>query len=1465
MSEGIKRSAIIYAGYRYQTLQGVMLLAEWLTSPTRYKAVRFECDDSDIAPQALDDVVAVRADGKYDYTQVKYTPDESLTNYPLSWDWLLTVGAAKKNSRSFLRKWFDAYKKIAPDQLGEARLITNREPDREISSCLRNGFIDYSLVPAAKREELDKQLNGAAEASTFLASFKIQHSDRSYESLDWNIRSALRKLGCEDSGIERLFNRAYDWSIIKNCPEPDGWIVLGILRSILSDARPTPILEDFVVPTGYAPNDELFHQKLFSDVTSSTGGVFSVVGPPGQGKSTYLSYFCRALEEAKVPVIRHHYFLSGHDKSIDRLSPYVVAESLLSQISQFHAETGAPTQRSEDLSVSLKLCAEYYKTKNKPFVVIIDGLDHVWRDNERDKRPLDDTFRQLLPVAPNLVVIVGTQPVDDNKLPDVLLLASKRLEWRDLPPMSGDAVYAYINQQIAARRWLLPEQGANDEQLRDLARALHGLTKGHPLLIIYSTEHLLATDRAPTVHDIESLPACPDGNIRNYYMALWQKLTHPQRDALHLLCKYPFFWPRRAFSDPLLSSGAVHVDVRGIEHLLHDTSVGLKPFHESLIVFVTEQQDHTERVEVLSSVVEAWLRDKAPPALRESWLWTVQAQRGNSVPLVDGLTRDWVLDHLADGYAVGTFIRMLGEAEEYAFKARQYPRTYELRSLKTRLLNGPEFQVEDAIRLIGASWTISMDQSVIDDTWVARHELPTYSLAMLGLSLHRRGEDERAKVTIDAARTRFISEIRFMNKRHTKVWDAQYKTIVRTRVALRLITVETLAAQNFTRWPVENIEAVANSFAESHGLPELMAIRRLVTSTTPARPIEEAAIRTAVVEGAQLAAWSEFSDFGASSLSICWRNVAGLRTGTQLPFTPFRFDWVDVMNWDSRLATFDDLVREWFLKTVVVVQNADSKFSWIPAPSSEKQKGISRYLDELQRFALHAAESWAGKRPVDFNAAFFHFDSMAKPTGQGHDEWQLHRDFRRALIAVALDCHFISTACGGASSITLASLISAESSEWFNSAALRASCIRLGLRVLAPDAAERLITAGESECWSRLEETCNTAATLLELCELAVLYRMSDTARRLCRVCWDIVIGFGHRKDPTLQDVLSAIEYLAPADPVEARQMLFEISPQIHSVTEYTDGSGTRHAHSQASELLAKLDRCALVEQHRQYAAEGSWYYAENATRYLIASMDPASNVTGPLARTGLLNTEIGLTIEHALAGDAAARAIATAAAEHLGRTIDSLADEDRSTRHEPSQFTGNPSDYPPKDFNRLLTDIHDSKTFGGYEYLPSWFAYWKSNGNASDLVRYVTPILLAGNTSRLDTGRLWDPLFDATLKLAGAAKAFDIAVKAQIENGGWGGGFMDSSDRIEARLQKVANIYPERADEFIAKSTKNFLVGRHNPTSLVVPSEYLIFFFVRLGRIEEARQLIASMVKCVAEDTRNLRLPKPAWAHVDG
>lgn len=75
ISDNVKNAAIIYKGYDYQTLFGVNILADWLNFPDKYQKVLFEAtDDTDLTPQALDDVVCITRDNKYDYYQVKYTP-----------------------------------------------------------------------------------------------------------------------------------------------------------------------------------------------------------------------------------------------------------------------------------------------------------------------------------------------------------------------------------------------------------------------------------------------------------------------------------------------------------------------------------------------------------------------------------------------------------------------------------------------------------------------------------------------------------------------------------------------------------------------------------------------------------------------------------------------------------------------------------------------------------------------------------------------------------------------------------------------------------------------------------------------------------------------------------------------------------------------------------------------------------------------------------------------------------------------------------------------------------------------------------------------------------------------------------------------------------------------------------------------------------------------------------------------
>ena len=76
----------------------------------------------------------------------------------------------------------------------------------------------------------------------------------------------------------------------------------------------------------------MFHQEFVWDTLNATGKAIVLTGPPGRGKSTYLSVLCDTFAEQSIPTVRHHYFLSTTERGRDRVNSYVVEQSLQMQI-----------------------------------------------------------------------------------------------------------------------------------------------------------------------------------------------------------------------------------------------------------------------------------------------------------------------------------------------------------------------------------------------------------------------------------------------------------------------------------------------------------------------------------------------------------------------------------------------------------------------------------------------------------------------------------------------------------------------------------------------------------------------------------------------------------------------------------------------------------------------------------------------------------------------------------------------------------------------------------------------------------------------------------------------------------------------------------------------------------------------------------------------------------------------------
>lgn len=545
MSENIKNTAITAAGYIYQNRQGLKVLCDWLDAPARYSRVKFECDDENEAPQGLDDIVIERSDGLVDLQQVKFTPNPDA--HLLSWEWMLEKSGKTARSRSMLRKWFDAFKKLDPKRIGEISLTTNRRPDAAIEACLDNGRISFAKIPEPTRSKVITELGSTENCEAFFGQLHIRHSDKGYIKLEHEVDARLRMYGTPE-GIAILKNAALNWATQKSFPPPDGWITLVEVLPILQASPPAPLPEDFIVPKGYEVPDATFHKEFVRDAIGAAGKAIVLTGPPGRGKSTYLSALCDTLAERDIPTVRHHYFLSTTERGRDRVNSYVVEQSIQAQVEQFHKDVPRTTG---GLRALLEACASYYKEFGKPFVLVLDGLDHVWRINAGDKRPLDDLFSQVIPCPDNMVLLVGTQPVDNTQLPIDLIASAPKAEWRTLPAMSENSVLSYLRKAVQEGRLTtgFEDDRQAEEQLQGAASALRSRTNGHPLHVIYATAELEHARRRLSSWDVEQLKGDLSKDAKFYYASLWERLLPSLKDTLRLICAFPFFWPRTAFTE----------------------------------------------------------------------------------------------------------------------------------------------------------------------------------------------------------------------------------------------------------------------------------------------------------------------------------------------------------------------------------------------------------------------------------------------------------------------------------------------------------------------------------------------------------------------------------------------------------------------------------------------------------------------------------------------------------------------------------------------------------------------------------------------------------------------------------------------------------------------------------------------------------------------------------------------------
>lgn len=1462
MSEDIKNTAITAAGYIYQNRQGLRALCDWLDAPARYTQVRFECDDEAVAPTGLDDIVVERSDGLFDLQQVKFTPDPNV--HLLCWNWMLEKTGKTARSRSMLRKWFDAFKALESARTGLLSLTTNRRPDADIEACLDGGKISFSKIPEPRRSEVIAELGGEQDCETFFSQLQICHSDKGFDTLEQEVDARLRKHGTLE-GIATLKNVALNWATRKNFPPPDGWITLEQIRTILRSTPPAPLPEDFVVPVGYEVPDETFHREFVRDAVDATGSAIVLTGPPGRGKSTYLSALCETLAEREIPTVRHHYFLSTTERGRDRVNSYVVEQSIEAQVKQFHPDVQAP---AGDLRSLLEACASHYKKLAKPFVFVLDGLDHVWRINAEDKRPLDDVFSQVIPCPDNMVLLVGTQPVDDAQLPTDLLAFAPKAEWRTLPAMSENAVLSYLRKAFQEGRLTAGFEGKDgaETQLQEAATALCTKTNGHPLHVIYAAAELEYSGRSLSKWDVEQLKGDLSKDAKFYYASLWEGLPPSLKDTLRLISAFSFFWPRAAFGEIAAKVGAAEPDVAKVEHLLHSSAAGLKVFHESLAVFVRATADYADRINELMPAVASWLESTAPTSLRVNWLWTVQARLGAPKNLIAGLTRDWIMLRLEEGYPESLFDTLLSDALVAALETNAFAEAFRLEHLKARLVGGSQYQMQndDMARLISYTLILTEEEGVVREAVASRHEADILRLAALGLALRARGDKIVAEACGEEALRRFRGLSRFSSRYSSSAGSDEYQFLIDAFARLGAIgaTPTALARLVSENGPFVWLPRV-QMLVEEGNLDDLMAAAASLAPGESKNIISDACVRAAATAGVSIAERDDFNELDRTPFVAA---VEAARTRVSKPLNgPIPIEWLKG-NYYERKEDLATLAHHWFFSTVqlslCMAAEGQTAFEFVRAPVYEDRKNITDFLNALSVAAAQVAHHWWRGEFVDFHELFELLKTVEfRRFRQSHDASSAAEDFRSALHRIACDIRLGSILLDHFDDVALTdeTMAAAVQQAWFDCASFRTQYAAGLLTRMSDDAAAAFVQSQRVLLDAEIrQETSVHLQTPLQLCAIALAHGLSTSARELCKQTWELTTGYAHRKDPTLNNTVDAIGYLVDVAPNDARRLLGLIAPQVHHVLDYTDGKGTRHVLSAADRLLAKLRPSALVTKYEEHMHAGDWSQAEDSLREYVEQGVRDGWPLDALMRTGL-HPEIHDALNRiAREGNSSAVERLRVLRQHVGWDIGLLQRTERpGSDSESKPYTGDVTTFAPEQLGDLLDSLSTSYN-EKLRLLSDWYQHWDKAGQGKRLLAALDGLLLSGEGRLQGVLELSDLAFQTRRKLSGAKAAWKYLVQAHIHNGAWVG-FMEREEATCRRLDLAVKHYPQRCDEFVAATTYG-MFGNPEPPR-VAPTELMVYFYARQKRIAEAVKFAEMMVNCVIEDTRTLPLERPRWA----
>ena len=1085
------------------------------------------------------------------------------------------------------------------DKSVELHIYTNRAAGPNLRKILDGDRIKENVLNHKENTTLHNQLVSAVSLSSedhildFFRSLRFDLRQPNVDELENEIKKVWldEHLGLEpEEAYDRLMRNVGTWFREKKSRPIKREEVLEALQI----DRPS-LLQNFQVNWNtFIPWPD-FERRVINVLNEAKQGYMALIGPPGSGKSTFIAQLIRSIRQKRVRIIRYYCFTSGNDVNyLSRLSRNEFLKSLIEQLLRECSELLSERYRRYDysperLTALLTDVGKALKDQDKYLVLIVDGIDHLVRNNPRDSNDVLKIFPHQLPEG--VICLLGCQGL--RYLPAFIRRKCESERIFSLPPFTlsqtRDYLSRYINKRSAVR-------------LADVLRPIHIRCKGLPLYLRYMAERLgMNSDRTPK-QLIDQFPEY-DGNIENYYATLWDEFGDDS--GIQQLCGLAAQLRFSAKKVELIDMADVGGNFEGsllfrrIEHLLLSKNGEYSLFHESFRIFVSEELDSAMKNDLDSKILQH-LKDRIYSETWFQYAHEYAEKCDDDKYLTESFGRAYVEEAISQGRDPEEIVNALRAAVRAAIRRRDFVAVAEFSLLAAHTNNRLDYHL-DRTAVLRVMTLLGDSKSVLSTVGSGGKDLKlTSQNARLLISIADYGDLEQCQdiaddfidrldsSTIDPDLSDVAIELIAIYRPHAVVMLAELiPALLEDRRNFRLRTVlrRLYDGENFRtlrilkKW-LQSLEVWA----------ELSKVWRFWIAQNEYRVRRDTCVHHIIKAGR--ATWHPSQNVLLSEMA--WESngdrqlAASLLEGLNSNRRGMVFlnGLVDGLNFDAIRAYVRMLIHLGRAQEVDVLEKYVSNeatmqalyvrtnIKVISAPEADGDALRDALIHLVSEREETVHDSWIAQKAIERDLPYFLHYVFSKYNSSGENVKQLADELRDKSIGNSIQI---------SNNVLLKELT-------------RVNGAQMELKPLLEDEYKRIVEG--------TLETQKRSSELLELAELAT----KRGYRKLGEDCFERAIvasrGYGYRKDTTLRQFIDALEIAIEQGISDPPSRIAQIADWNLLVAKFTDGKETKWFPHILYDVALNFDRNLALQLLGTYNEILPAWQFQNAVGRFIATWE---------------------------------------------------------------------------------------------------------------------------------------------------------------------------------------------------------------------------------------------------------------------